>query len=122
MVALALIFCAASAAMGVTIIVAPARAHELARLFLDKTGMWVATAIRGVFGLCLLSAASESKAPLVLMLLGMIILIFAIATPILGLDRHRRLIEWWIARPRMMQIYWGAVSVVFGILLIYLIL
>ena len=93
MTALALIFCAASSAMGVTVIVAPARAHEIARLFADKTGMWVAAAIRAVFGLCLLAAASESKAPLVLRLLGLLILLFAIATPILGLDRHRRLLE-----------------------------
>jgi hypothetical protein len=122
MTALALILCAASAAMGVAIIVAPLRAHDLARLFIDKTGMWVAAAIRGVFGLALLASANESKAPFVLILLGVVILLFAIATPLLGLDRHRRLIEWWIARPRMVQIFWGAVSFIFGVLMIYLIL
>jgi hypothetical protein len=108
--------------MGVTIIVTPTRAHELARLFMDKTGMWVAAAIRAVFGLSLTAAASESKAPPVLTVLGLLILLFAIVTPILGLDRHRRLIEWWIAQPRMMQISSGVVSFIFGILLIYLIL
>ena len=122
MVALTLILCAAIAAMGVAVVVAPARAHELVRLFADKTGMWVAAAIRAVFGLGLLAAASESKAPTALRLLGLLILIVAILMPILGLDRHRRMIDWWLARPRSMQIIWGAVTVVFGILLIYLIL
>ena len=122
MIALALILCAAMAAMGVTVIVAPAKAHDLARLFVDKTGMWVASAIRAVFALGLLAAASESKAPMVLRLLGLLILIVAILIPILGLDRHRRMIDWWIARPRMAQIFWGAATFVFGIALIYLIL
>jgi len=122
MIALALILCAAIAAMGVTVIVAPAKAHDLARLFSDKTGMWVASAIRAVFALGLLAAAGESKAPMVLRLLGLLILVVAILLPILGLDRHRRMIDWWIARPRLAQIFWGAVTFVFGIALIYLIL
>jgi hypothetical protein len=122
MIALALILCAAIAAMGVTVIVAPAKAHDLARLFSDKTGMWVASAIRAVFALGLLAASGESKAPMVLRLLGLLILIVAILIPILGLDRHRRMIDWWIARPRMAQIFWGTVTFLFGIALIYLIL
>ena len=108
--------------MGVLVIVSSARANDLARLFTDKTGMWVASAIRAVLGLGLLAAASESKAPMVLRILGLLILIVAILIPILGLDRHRRMIDWWIARPRTMQIVWGAATFVFGILLIYLIL
>ena len=122
MIALALILGAAIAAMGVTVIVAPAKAHDLARLFNDKRGMWVATAIRAMLALGLLAAAGESKAPMLLRLLGLLVLIVAILIPILGLDRHRHMIEWWIARPRTMQILWGAVTFVFGIALIYVIL
>ena len=94
MIALALILCAAIAATGVVIIVKPALAYDLTRLFADKTGMWIATAIRAVLALGLLSAASESKAPMLLRILGLIILIVAIVIPILGLDRHRRMIDW----------------------------
>jgi hypothetical protein len=122
MTALALILCAAIAAMGVVIIVKPALAHDLTRLLADKTGMWIATAIRAVLALGLLSAASESKAPMLLRLLGLLILIVAIAMPILGLDRHRRMIDWWLARPRMTQILCGSAAFVFGIGLIYVIL
>lgn len=122
MVALALILCAAIAAMGVVMIFKPALAHELARLLADKAGMWIATAIRAALGLGLLAAASDSKAPTLLKLLGLLILIVAIALPILGLDRHRRMIEWWLARKRMTDILCGAAAAVFGIGLIYLIL
>jgi hypothetical protein len=122
MTALALILCAAIAAMGVVIIVKPSLAHDWARLFANKTGMWVATGIRAVLALGLFAAASESKAPMLLRILGLIILIVAIVVPILGLDRHRRIIDWWLARDRRIQIICGAASFVFGVMLIYLIL
>jgi hypothetical protein len=122
MTALTLILCAAIAAMGALVIVSPARANDLTRLFADKTGLWVATAIRAVLGLGLLAAAGDSKAPMVLRILGLIILIIAIVVPILGLDRHRRMIDWWLARDRKIQIICGAAAFVLGVVLIYVIL
>jgi len=122
MTALTLILCAAIAAMGVLVIVSPARANDLTRLFADKTGLWVTTAIRAVLGLGLLAAAGDSKAPMVLRILGLIILIIAIVVPILGLDRHRRMIDWWLARDRKIQIICGAAAFVLGVVLIYVIL
>jgi hypothetical protein len=122
MVALALILCAAMAAMGVIVIVKPGLAHEWTHMFADKRGMWIATAIRAVLGLGLLAAASESKVPLLLRLLGLVILIVAVVVPILGVDRHRRMIDWWLARRRTVEMICGAAAFVFGIGLIYLIL
>ena len=122
MVALALILCAGIAAMGVTTIVKPQPVHNLTRLLLDKTGMWIATTIRIVLALGLLAAASESKAPMLLRILGLLILIAAILIPILGVDRHRRLHEWWLARSRAIELLAGVAEIVFGIGLIYLML
>ena len=119
MIALALILCAAIAAKGLLIIFRPALSHDLIRHFADKTGMWIATAIRAVLALGLLAAASESKAPMLLRILGLLILIIAILSPILGVDRHRRMIDWWLARKRTVEILCGAAAVVFGITLIY---
>lgn len=122
MTALALILSAFIAVMGVVTIFAPTRANDLARLFADRNGLWVATGIRAVLGGGLLAAASESKAPALLRILGLIILIVAIAMPLLGLDRHRRMIDWWVAIGRKVQIIWGAAAFVLGIFLIYVIL
>lgn len=122
MVALALILCAAMAGFGASVIVKPSVAHDLTRLFADKTGMWIATAIRAVLALGLLAAASDSKAPMLLRLVGLLILVVAIVMPILGLDRHRRMIDWWLARSRMAEMLCGATAFIFGIGLIYLIL
>jgi len=122
MTALALILCAAIAVMGLVVIFAPGRANDLTRLFADKTGLWVATGIRAVLGLGLLAAAGDSKTPALLRILGGLILIVAIAMPLLGLDRHRRMIDWWLARDRKIQIVCGAASLVLGVVLIYVIL
>ena len=122
MIALALILCAAIAGMGVVVIFAPARARDLTRLLADKTGMWVATAIRAVLGLGLLAAAAESKMPIYLRILGLVILLVAIATPLLGLDRHRRMIDWWLARDQKIEMVCGVAAFVIGLGLIYLIL
>ena len=122
MIALALILCAAIAAMGVIVIVKPSLAHEWTRLFADKTGMWIATAIRAVLALGLLSAASDSKAPMLLKILGLIILLIAIVMPILGLERHQRMIDWWLARARTTELLCAAAAFVLGLGLIYLIL
>ena len=115
MLALALILCAAIAGFGVVVIVKPALAHDLTRLFADRTGMWVATAMRAVLGLGFLAGASESKAPILFQILGALILIVAIVMPILGLDRHHRMIEWWLARSRKVEMLCGAAAFVFGI-------
>ena len=122
MIALTLILCAFIAATGVLVIVLPARANDLARLFADQIGLWVATGIRAVLGLGLLAAAGDSKTPALLRILGGLIFIVAIAMPLLGLDRHRRMIDWWLARDRKIQIVCGAASLVLGVVLIYVIL
>src|ERR1700719_913828 len=122
MIALVLILSASVAAMGVLAVFFPGRANDLARLFADKSGLWVATAIRAVLGLGLLAAAEDSKAPMLLRILGLIILLVAIAMPLLGLDRHRRMIDWWLARDRKIQIVCGTASFVLGVVLIYVIL
>jgi uncharacterized membrane protein YtjA (UPF0391 family) len=122
MIALALILCAAIAVLGALLLIKPALVHDLTRLLADKTGMWIVALIRAVLGLGLLAAASESKAPMLLRILGLLILIVAIVMPILGVDRHRRMIDWWLARARTVQMLAGVAAFVFGVALIYLIL
>ena len=118
MTALVLLLCLFVAAMGALAIFAPRRANDLARLFSDRPGLYAATAIRLVLGLGLLSVAEDSHAPVMLRIFGIIILIVGIATPLLGLERHRRMIDWWVSAGRPIQLIWGAFAFAFGIFLI----
>src|SRR3989442_15902856 len=96
MTPLTLILCAAIAATGVLVIVSPARANDLTRLFADRTGLWVATAIRAVLGLGLFAAAGESKTPILLRILGGLIFIVAAPTLLLRLDLHLPMTHLWL--------------------------
>ena len=51
-----------------------------------------------------------------------LILIVAIVMPILGLNRHRRMIDWWLSRSRTVEMLCGTAAFIFGVGLIYLIL
>jgi len=37
----------------------------------------------------------------------------------LGLERHRRMIDWWLSAGRTIQFVWGVVALAFGLFLIY---
>ena len=107
------------AAMGVLAIFAPRRANDLARAFEGRAGLYAATAIRLVLGAGLWLVADASRAPATLRVFGVIILLVGVLTPFLGLDRHRQMINWWLSVGRLIQLVWGALTLAFGIFLIY---
>jgi hypothetical protein len=107
------------AAMGGLAIFTPTRANDLARMFAGRSGLYAATVIRLVLGAGLLFVAQSSRAPMALRVFGGIILIAGVLVPFLGLERHRRMIDWWVSAGRTIQLVWGAVALVFGVFLIY---
>jgi uncharacterized protein YjeT (DUF2065 family) len=83
--------------MGVWGVLVPARLADFVARFGSKRGLWFAAGIRLVFGLALWFAAPASRAPLLLQVLGSAALIAAVVLPFMGVDRFRRLIDWWTA-------------------------
>lgn len=62
---------------------------------------YVIAAVRIAFGVVLISVASASRAPRGVRLLGYVILVAAIATALTGLvgmERARSIIDWWLRR------------------------
>ncbi len=83
--------------MGVWGVLVPARLADFVIRFGSKSGLWVAAGIRLVFGLALWFAAPASRAPLLLQVLGVLALVAAVVLPFLGVERFKRLIDWWTA-------------------------
>lgn len=96
----------------------PQIANDLARIFSGRPGLYAATVIRLALGAGLLMMANNSRAPAVLRIFGGIVLLFGILTPAIGLDRHRRMIDWWLSAGRTIQITWGALALALGVFLI----
>jgi hypothetical protein len=108
-----------AATMGALTIFASDWANRIARMFVDRPGFYVATLIRLVLGTGLLVLAEMSRAAVALRIFGAIILLTGIVILFLGLERHRRMIDWWLSAGRTIQFVWGVVAVAFGLFLIY---
>ncbi|MFW2389217.1 MAG: hypothetical protein ACN4G0_12825 [Polyangiales bacterium] len=81
--------------MGAWGLLVPARLAAFAARFGTAGGLWFAAGIRLVLGLALWFAAPASRAPLLLQVLGVVALIAAVVIPFVGVDRFKRLIDWW---------------------------
>jgi hypothetical protein len=107
------------AALGALGMVSPMRLLSIVRQFQRPAGLYAAAALRVVLGVVLFLAAPTSRSPEVVRILGIIILISGLITPLFGLERFRRLLNWWSARgPTFMRI-WAGFALAFGLLLAY---
>jgi len=79
----------------------------------------IAVTLRLVLGATLLAAAASSRFPVALSALGVLMILTAAALPILGADRFRGFVQWWVERPSPIIRAWSGVAILFGALLIY---
>ena len=107
------------AALGVFGLVAPQRLVALAIHRQTRSALLAAGAFRLVLGVALILAAPASKAADVLRFLGVVLIVAGLATPLLGVERSRRLIEWWAALGSGFVRAWGCIALAIGLLLIY---
>ncbi len=80
--------------LGVTGLVAPNGLLSIARYTVTPGGLYAVAAIRLAIGIILLAAASGSRFPTILRVLGALALIGGIATLFLGVDRARAIVDW----------------------------
>jgi hypothetical protein len=100
--ALAFVFGLCILAIGAGGIFAPSGLVWITQHFIITSGAFYdLAAVRVAFGLVLIAAASASRAPKALRVLGYVILIAGIMTALMGLlgiGRARASIEWWLQR------------------------
>jgi len=119
MVYLVIILSLAIAALGAVGLISPDRLVRFAKLVQTRGGLYAAGAFRLVLGLALLLAAVSSKAPEVLRVLGVVLIIAGLATPLLGVERSRKLIAWWAGLGSGFVRAWGCIALAIGLLLVY---
>jgi hypothetical protein len=84
-----------------------------------RRGLQLAVGFRLVFGIALLLAAADSKAPLTLTVLGCVSFVSAAMIPVLGYTRALAFIDWWTQRPPGFIRAWSLVACAFGAFLVY---
>jgi len=105
--------------LGLVGMVRPHRLIRMARSWQTPTGLYAAAALRIALGLLLILVAPNSRFPGVLRILGIVILLSGLATPIVGLGRFHRILEWWANRGPAFQRAWASCAFSVGLFLIY---
>ena len=120
MTVLIALFGAAIAALGILGFVRPSRLVGFGTsTFQSRAGLYWAMGMRVVLGLLLLAAASESRFPQALRVLGTISLVAAAISPLVGFARLRRFVQWWSERPASLIRVSSLVTVGLGAFLMY---
>ena len=85
--------------------------------------MRVAVAMLGLFvlalGVLLLAAASSTRFPWAIGALGVLSLAAAVSLPLLGYERLREFVDWWMARPQGFVRGWSLAACGFGAFLVW---
>ncbi len=107
------------AALGALGVVSPSALLGIVRRFQTPTGVYAAAAIRVVFGVVLLFAAPTSRVPEAVRILAVILIAAGVITPFFGLERFRRLLDWWTALGPGLVRAWAAFAFFFGLVVAY---
>ena len=108
--------------MGAWGVLAPARLTILVNRFASPGGVWIAAAIRLVLGLALWFAAPVSRAPLLLQVLGVVAIVAAVVLPLMGVERFKAMVSWWVDLSPAAQRVWSLVAVAFGAVILWALL
>lgn len=116
---LALIFGILALVVGVTGLIWPEQLLAIARHTARPVGLYVAAAVRILFGLGLLLAARASRAPNALRVIGVFALLAGLATVVMGVDRAHAMIEWCSAQGPMLIRCFAGFALIVGSFIIY---
>jgi hypothetical protein len=115
MMIVALLISLTIAGIGFMGVISPARLLGLMELLLTRAGIWFAAGIRLVFGVALCVAGPASASPQLVGGLGVFVIVAGLVTPLFGLQRYSRVLDWWKARgPAFLRVQ-GAFAAFFGL-------
>ena len=87
--------------------------------FQTPAGLSVAAAVRIVLGVALLFAASTSRVPGVIRVLGILVLVAGIMTSFVGPERVRAIGDWWSSQGPPIGRAWAGLALAFGSFLVW---
>jgi hypothetical protein len=119
MAIVALVLSLLVAALGALGLLSPMRFLDIVRHFQSPVGLYAAGALRVILGGALFFTAPASRAPKVLRIFGIIILVAGLFTPLIGVERVHRLVDGWSTQGAVFMHVWATLALAFGLLLAY---
>jgi hypothetical protein len=88
--------------------------------FIRATGaLFVIAALRVAMGIVLVRAAAASRTPQALRVLGVIILVSGLITPLVGIARAHAILDWWSAQGAAFTRGWSVFALALGGFIVY---
>jgi hypothetical protein len=94
---IALVIAALMILLGLTGVLWPEGPMELARYSFTSTGIYVAAIVRIVLGALLFVAASATRTPKTVRVIGTLIFVAGVATALMSAERAQLLNDWWMS-------------------------
>ena len=116
---LALVLGLIVSAIGMLGVAAPTLLLDFARSLQTAAALYAVAAIRIAFGTVLILAATGSRLPKTLRVLGALIVIGGLITPFIGVDGSRAMIEWVWDHGSVFMRAWAGVAVALGLFIVY---
>ena len=116
---LAIVFGLFLAAVGLVGVVAPSYILEIGRSLLTPMSLYVVAAFRIAVGVVLLLVAANSRLPVVVRILGIVIILAGVFTLSLGVERSRAILDWWSSQGELFMRLCLAGPLVVGLFIVY---
>jgi hypothetical protein len=119
MTLVALFFCLLLVAVAAVGVVSPSRLLDALRKIQTPGGLISLGVLRVFVGVALLFVASVSKAPEIVAIVGVIAIIRGVTLPLIGVERVRKLLDWWSAKGSLFHRGWALLAGAMGLGLAY---
>jgi len=116
---IAMLMAALIAMFGVLGVLAPSTFLNFSRPLLNPAALYVIAAVRIIFGALLLWVASESRMPKTVRVIGVVIVIAGLVTPLFGVERSEAVLNWWSSQDALLVRAAAAVLTIFGAFVVY---
>ena len=107
------------ATIGAVGVVAPDVLLELGESLLTPTVLYIAAAVRIVFGAVLLWVAPVSRTPKTFRTFGALLVFAGVLTLSIGIEHSRAMLDWLLGQGPLFMRAWAGAAVVLGLFIVY---
>ena len=105
--------------IGLTMLASPAHMRRGLDKAITRRMLPVISMVRIGIGIALVLAAPSTRLPAFIWALGLLVILRGVALPMIGLDRSRKLADWWKAKPDRTIRGWSLLVILLGALLLW---
>jgi hypothetical protein len=104
--------------VGLVGVIVPNEITAIGHYVVTRNGLYIVAVLRICIGIVFILAAPASRMPRTVRIIGGIVLIAGIITPLFGVDRSRAVLDWWISQSSIFMRLAGVMAIAAGAFII----